>query len=213
MMRITINDRDRSDILEQMDPPGNERVMDVLERIARELEEQGRVVAGLRLDGEDLTGREREELEERRPELLEVTAKDPLAMIRDSAELNGQWIATLKTEISTCADRFRVGDEVQAIESLVKVIEGLQVLMLSVNQILRLGTLCLSPEDTAGICDFQNGFTSLLSEVVEAQENRDWIMLADLLEYELAESLDAWASAAKPLLPDQSASPGRGAAR
>ena len=47
---------------------------------------------------------------------------------------------------------------------------------------------------------WRDSMTSLLDELIESQQNQDWVMLADLLEYELCERLDQWRTLAEELL-------------
>ena len=42
------------------------------------------------------------------------------------------------------------------------------------------------------ISKFRERITNVLDEIITAQDNQDWIMLADLLEYELMIILEDW---------------------
>jgi hypothetical protein len=42
-------------------------------------------------------------------------------------------------------------------------------------------------------------FSTLLNEMIEVQENEDWVLLADLLEYEFLPVVEKWVPVVKDL--------------
>lgn len=77
------------------------------------------------------------------------------------------------SEVQRCAALFRFGREVEAALSMVELFEGVQA------------TLVRAPADV------QQAWAHLLLMMFEAQEREDWLGLADTLQYELIEVLQA----------------------
>ncbi|MFJ2362843.1 hypothetical protein ACIPIN_03830 [Pseudomonas sp. NPDC087697] len=72
-----------------------------------------------------------------------------------------------------CAGLFRLGRDVEAALTMVDVFDKVQ------------GLLCQSPED------IQLQWAQLLVSMLAAQEAQDWLGLADTMEYELIDLLEA----------------------
>ena len=106
-----------------------------------------------------------------------------------SAETGGLWMDW----------HMRVGVFLLALV-LFRIIDNFELLKSGVTQMGRILTRYLPGELAVVITGFSGTFEPLLDEVISAQENRDLILLADLLEYELSEGLESWAVAIEPLI-------------
>jgi len=196
-MRILVNGEVRADLetLAGTLPAGQ-----ALEQAGAALFREGMLVVGVRVDGHDVTGEDRSAWGERVDvgELALVT-QTPGGLLEASLRVSREWLPPLRAELSGCADHFRLGDDAQAIEALMRVVEGLRLLFVGVGQIQRLLESQQLP-GAAQVAEFQAEIPRLLDEVIEAQEGRDWILLADLLEYDVMEQLAAWEETSSLLL-------------
>ena len=196
-MKVLINETDRPELASRLEglPLG-----DALRELGRVLDRDGLLMTGLDVDGQTLTGADRSAVEGRTDVgELRVEARSPVELVRQTLALSREWVPPLKREIFACAGRFRSGDDSVAIESLLQVIEGLRLLLTGAAQVQRLSELRVPDLPLKALRDFQQAMSSHLDELIEAQEARDWILLADLLEYDVAERLDGWEAVAVPL--------------
>jgi len=176
-----------------------------LERAGAALFREGRLVTGVALDGADVTGQDREAWAARTDVAeLRLATQTPRELLAGSLRVSREWLPPLRAELSGCAGRFRMGEDAGAIESLLRVVEGLRLLFSGAGQIQRLaaglgGTVALGLP--AGLLDdFHAQVPRLLDEIIQAQERRDWILLADLLEYDVVERLAQWEETVDTLL-------------
>jgi hypothetical protein len=177
----------------------------LLERAGAALFREGRLVTGVALDGADVTGQDREAWAARTDVAeLRLATQTPRELLAGSLRVSREWLPPLRAELSGCAGRFRMGEDAGAIESLLRVVEGLRLLFSGAGQIQRLaaglgGTVALGLP--AGLLDdFHAQVPRLLDEIIQAQERRDWILLADLLEYDVVERLAQWEETVDTLL-------------
>ncbi|WP_461211430.1 hypothetical protein [Desulfocurvus sp. DL9XJH121] len=88
----------------------------------------------------------------------------------------------------TVADQFRRGDDAEALElyqDLLDVTRDFLGMIGVLRDEFAIGDQALMQENIEEI-------TNLFSEMIEVSENEDWILLADLLEYEFLASVEKW---------------------
>lgn len=86
------------------------------------------------------------------------------------------------------AGLYRSGREMKANEFFLQAVEGLEFLTAC---IIHIGNLTESTRES-GFEKAVNGLNVVLMEMVASQEKSDWVLLADLLEYELVPILRQW---------------------
>jgi hypothetical protein len=201
-MRIVVNGERRAELESQL---SDMEAGQVLEQVGAELFRQGQLVVKVELDGQNLTGMDRGQWGHRRDvEELCLETQTPKTLLESSIRVSREWLAPLRTELMGCADRFRLGDDAQAIDGLIRVTEGLRLLFMGMGQIQRLAVGQGLMQD-AGLPermveDFQLEIPRLLDEIIQAQESRDWIQVADLLEYDVMDRLANWEDTMDTLL-------------
>jgi HPt (histidine-containing phosphotransfer) domain-containing protein len=197
MMNIRINDADQPELSANL---SGRPLGEALRELGRILDGEGLLMTHLEVDGENLTGVDRSELDRRQDVArLTVEAHRPAVLIGRTLDISREWLPPLKRELTACAERFRSGEDSVAIESLLQVIEGLRLLLTGAAQIVRLAELRLPDLPLDGLQGFQQQMSEHLDELIEAQEGQDWILLADLLEYDVRERLDRWQEAVREL--------------
>jgi len=100
----------------------------------------------------------------------------------------------LQRFVPVTAGSFRCGDERRGIEQFIELITGLDWIVKSLDHVgiakgLDFGTTTWEGEPLTA---FAERFCSLLNEIAGAQQRRDWVLLADLLDYELVPFLERW---------------------
>lgn len=201
-MRIVVNGERRIELETQL---ADQDAGLVLEHLGAELFRQDQLVVKVELDGENLTGMDREQWSARKDvEELRLETQSPKTLLGNSLRVSREWLAPLRTELLGCADRFRLGDDAQAIDGLIRVTEGLRLLFMGMGQIQRLavgqGLMQEAGLPERMVEDFQAEIPRLLDEIIQAQENRDWILVADLLEYDVMDRLANWEATMDTLL-------------
>lgn len=134
----------------------------------------------------------------------------------DSAEQTGMlgdvlrdgcsYLDDLGRFLSTVSGLFRVGNSVEANRTLAELISGLGLLLQTIDTV---GAV-MGPQFDASLPANQSldslasNLNGVLTEILHAQERKDQVLLADLLEYELAPCLEGWKGIFSALLADLS---------
>lgn len=171
--------------------------------IARNAEQEGSRVLQIRLNGEDITGRDRTHLAELPLDQireLDVETGDPAVLARSTLYSVADFLESLLKELASTAELFRTGNFERSNQSFVRCLDGLQVFMHSLESCRRLLGLSFElmfvPTTQGGseisIAENRRRLFEVLDAMIEAQTNQDWILLADLLEYELLPVLQDW---------------------
>lgn len=102
--------------------------------------------------------------------------------------------------VERVAELFRVGDEKDASTHYVRTLESLQLFMQTLQSTREALALDFEAAAVEGVSaqDRLNRLSGLVRELLEAQEQEDWVLLSDVLQYDLAPELSAW----NPLLPE-----------
>ncbi len=101
---------------------------------------------------------------------------------------------TLAQATEKVAELFRVGDEQQANEEYLQFLEALELLLESMQRVsnaLNLDMANVTHQDVSAR-DRLDRLSELTGEMLAAQEEDDWILLADLLQYDLKPEFEAW---------------------
>lgn len=106
------------------------------------------------------------------------------------------YLGAISQAVSAVAELFRVADERDASEQYIAVLESLQLFLSMLEESRRLLQLDLAlvvhQEKTAA--ESLESLSALIKKLLDAQEKEDWVLLADLLEYDLAPELDNWST-------------------
>jgi hypothetical protein len=92
------------------------------------------------------------------------------------------------------AELFRVSDEREASQHYLHVLESIQLLLNTlelVRQTLNLDFDRVSWQNRSAEYRLQK-LSGLVQELLAAQESEDWVLLADVLQYDLMEELKGW---------------------
>jgi hypothetical protein len=158
---------------------------------------QDRTLSEVRINGEPFeeaklgaaTSLTRESIER-----LEVETLDARQVALHFLGSAGQYLAAIVASVERVAELFRVSDESEASEHYLATLESLQLFM----QVLQ------TTRDALGL-DFEaisadgisleqrlGRLAGLVQELLNAQEQEDWVLLADVLQYDLCDQLREW---------------------
>lgn len=104
------------------------------------------------------------------------------------------YLDSIRQATAKVAELFRVSDEQEANEHYLATLESLH-LFLQVLQSSRMTLdLDFSRVDNQGVSAEERleRLLALIKDMLTAQEEEDWVLLADILQYDLTPELDAW---------------------
>ena len=92
------------------------------------------------------------------------------------------------------ADLFRTGNEQEANKYFMQILDGIDWFSQVVSIIMKPDTaeVVLSASDNESLEVRQSKLTDRMSQMLEANKNQDWVLLADLLEYEMVPFYKDW---------------------
>jgi hypothetical protein len=127
-----------------------------------------------------------------RLEVRTVSDADMARFILNDAVRQGE---TLLKAIGQSASLFRVGSDEEANHYFAQVLEALRWLLQTGEgacQVLNLNLVDASPGRNIPVARYLSDLQDLLEEMQEIAEEEDYVMLADLLEYELSPMVQEW---------------------
>jgi hypothetical protein len=116
-----------------------------------------------------------------------------LALLQDLVGNNltnaKEYLEKLVPGFQKAADLFRMGNEQEANQYYLQILEGIdwfsQVLLTIVN-----AQVDIFKEQT--LEEREKKLTKFMAQMLEANQNQDWVLMADLLEYEMAPFYKDW---------------------
>jgi hypothetical protein len=154
----------------------------------------GRVITGVRVNGEPYSEEVHHAALEVGRHNIESLSLDTLAL--EDMGLNflrtgPAYLATLLEALPRIVENFRLGDEREANEHFLNFLESLHLLMSLLEQTRHVLGLWEGSDNEASssLNLYLESLVVILNNLITLQEQKDWIYLADVLEYELDESL------------------------
>ena len=194
-MRIIINGEDSQETFS-----GN-TLGEILDQIETKKVMQGTIIAYVKLDGQKVEyssdtdsgqvtrGRETSEIGTMEVEI--ATVREIVIKNLDNVE---DYLGKLIPGIQKSAELFQREDEVEANKFFINIIDGMDWMSEVLDGVLK--TLQIDPEtiDFQGktIAEKQNQLVELTKQILEANSNKDWVLTADLLEYEIIPFYKEW---------------------
>jgi hypothetical protein len=173
---------------------GADSLSAMLEGLNSDLAKGGRFIASLRVNGEEVAGNS-EEASRRLDGIdsVEITTESPLCLVGKILDEGQNYIDGLRAYLMQVAGDFSAGRD-GADGSFTEAVQGLQWFVQMTDFIectlnLDFQKLLLNGSPVA---EYVKSLNCILQEIVTAQEEGDPIMLADLLEYDLAPHLEQW---------------------
>jgi len=176
------------------------RLSDLIDKVAGELLEPREIITEVHVDGrmlghDDLGQKEDCEISDCR-EISFVTLKNPEEKVASLLERMGDYLDGFPDGLGKVADQFRMGNPEEANKALLHALEGLSsfVELLSTVRLVANSDLADIKSDTGTLPEKEKNFLEITTSMAASQEERDWITVADLLEYELAPLMKDWSA-------------------
>ncbi|MDR3204378.1 MAG: hypothetical protein LBV23_06505 [Deltaproteobacteria bacterium] len=101
------------------------------------------------------------------------------------------YLETLLSALPKIVESFRIGDEQEANEHFLNFLESLHLLMTLLEQTRQILGLWQGGDDSnaSSLNQYLDSLVEILNNLIGLQEQKDWIYLADVLEYDLQDSL------------------------
>ena len=174
-----------------------ETLGDLLSHIEKVGVAQGNVVRSIKIDGQESSPDSSEAQRTQISEIatLEVEVSTLAEMINKNIENADAYLIRLIPGIEKSVELFRIGNEQEANKFFVKIVDGIDWFSQVLDIILTAKEI--SPEtvfEGKSIQDRRTNLVDLTQQMVDANKNQDWVLLADLLEYEILPYYQEWSN-------------------
>jgi hypothetical protein len=174
-----------------------ETLGDLLLHIEKEGVPQGNVVRSIKIDGQKSSPDSPEVQKTQLSEIatLELEISTLSDIINKNIENADAYLIRLIPGIEKSVELFRMGNEQEANKFFINIIDGIDWLSQVLDMILT--AKAISPDtvfDGKSIQDRRANLVDLTRQMVDANKNQDWVLLADLLEYEILPYYQEWSN-------------------
>ena len=174
-----------------------ETLGDLLSHIEKVGVGQGNVVRSIKIDGQESSPDSSEAQRTQISEIatLELEISTLADMINKNIENADAYLIRLIPGIEKSVELFRIGNEQEANKFFVKIVDGIDWFSQVLDIILTAKEI--SPEtvfEGKSIQDRRTSLVGLTQQMVDANKNQDWVLLADLLEYEILPYYQEWSN-------------------
>jgi hypothetical protein len=174
-----------------------ETLGDLLSHIEKVGVTQGNVVRSIKIDGQESSPDSSEAQRTQISEIatLEVEISTLADMINKNIENADAYLIRLIPGIEKSVELFRMGNEQEANKFFVKIVDGIDWFSQVLDIILTAKEI--SPDtvfEGKSIQDRRTSLVDLTQQMVDANKNQDWVLLADLLEYEILPYYQEWSN-------------------
>ncbi len=195
-MKLIINGKEVSP------PETGETLQEILDGVKNEKLEKGRFIDRAVCNGEDVSLEPGEHLNlpAGQVETLEIEAPEIQGLILKNLANAEEYLVKLIPGIQKAAELFQLGNEQEANQYLVHIIDGVEWFSQVVETVILAKQT--QPEavqlDEKSLVERKDQLLTLSTQMLEANKNKDWVHMADLLEYELLPYYQEWAK----IIPD-----------
>ena len=158
---------------------------------------QGNVVRSIKLNGHESSPDSKVNRNMRLSEIetLEIEVTNLSDIVDKNIENADAYLMKLIPGIEKSVELFRMGNEQEANKFFINIIDGIDWLSQVLDMIL--AAKAISPDtvfDGKSIQDRQASLVDFTQQMVDANKNQDWVLLADLLEYEILPYYQEWSN-------------------
>ena len=152
----------------------------------------GSYIRRIWLDQQEFPSDDRETLQKKPVDInsLEVELADLKDLVATNLSNALDYLEKLIPGFDQAADLFRTGNEQEANKYYIQILDGMDWFSEVVNVVMSSEGEGQEPEDSLRIR--QAKLTDLMSQMLEANKNQDWVLLADILEYEMTPFYKEW---------------------
>ena len=152
----------------------------------------GSYIRRIWLDQQEFPSDDRETLQKKPVDInsLEVELADLKDLVATNLSNALDYLEKLIPGFDQAADLFRTGNEQEANKYYIQILDGMDWFSEVINIVMDSEFKRSAPEDTLRLR--QAKLTNLMSQMLEANKNQDWVLLADILEYEMIPFYKEW---------------------
>ena len=148
------------------------------------------------LDDQEFPSDDREALQKKPSDIdsLEVELANLKDLVATNLANALDYLKKLIPGFEQAADLFRAGNEQESNKYYLQILDGIEWFSQVVSVIMSPdeGETELPDTDDESLEVRQKKLTDLMSQMLEANENQDWVLLADILEYEMVPFYKDW---------------------
>ena len=148
------------------------------------------------LDDQEFPSDDREALQKKPSDIdsLEVELANLKDLVATNLANALDYLKKLIPGFEQAADLFRAGNEQEANKYYLQILDGIEWFSQVVSVIMSPdeGETELPDTDDESLEVRQKKLTDLMSQMLEANQNQDWVLLADILEYEMVPFYKDW---------------------
>jgi len=158
---------------------------------------QGNVVRSIKLNGHESSPDSKVNRNMRLSEIetLEIEVTNLSDIVDKNIENADAYLIRLIPGIEKSVELFRMGNEQEANQFFINIIDGVDWLSQVLDMILE--AKAISPDavfDGKSIQERRDNLITFTQQMVDANKNKDWVLLADLLEYEILPYYQEWSN-------------------
>ena len=158
---------------------------------------QGNVVRSIKLNGRESSPDSNVNRNMRLSEIetLEIEVTNLSDIVDKNIENADAYLIKLIPGIEKSVELFRMGNEQEANQFFINIIDGVDWLSQVLDMILE--AKAISPDavfDGKSIQERRDSLITFTQQMVDANKNKDWVLLADLLEYEILPYYQEWSN-------------------
>jgi hypothetical protein len=173
---------------------GHTTLKEIIEQVESEVARSGEVVCEIRINGHTLDEEDESQIATILCDSLEslvVYSTEPGLLIRQALQSSIAFIPSVQEACVKTSEYFRASNMHQAHVDFNQTLEGCFWLIDTLKHI-RGASPGVKSIDTPEWTSAQEKFSGVVKQVVSAYEDKDFVLVADLLEYELSEAVRAW---------------------
>ena len=156
----------------------------------------GSYIRRIWLDDQEFPSDDREALQKKPSDIdsLEVELANLKDLVATNLANALDYLKKLIPGFEQAADLFRTGNEQEANKYYLQILDGIDWFSQVVSVIMSPdeGETELPDTDVESLEVRQKKLTDLMSQMLEANQNQDWVLLADILEYEMVPFYKDW---------------------
>ena len=156
----------------------------------------GSYIRRIWLDDQEFPSDDREALQKKPSDIdsLEVELANLKDLVATNLANALNYLKKLIPGFEQAADLFRAGSEQEANKYYLQILDGIDWFSQVVSVIMSPdeGETELPDTDDESLEVRQKKLTDLMSQMLEANQNQDWVLLADILEYEMVPFYKDW---------------------
>ena len=152
----------------------------------------GSYIRRIWLDQQEFPADDRETLQKKPTDInsLEVELANLKDLLATNLSNALDYLEKLIPGFDQAADLFRMGNEQEANKFYIQILDGMDWFSEVINIVMDSEFKRSAPEGTLRLR--QAKLTDLMSQMLEANKNQDWVLLADILEYEMIPFYKEW---------------------